>query len=176
MKSESSLICHPFLSLSLPLAGSPDIENVGSLNKPIDVPAGKTTTIDALEDSHPARPFPNRLKIEGVIRQARNGRCRVTSNGKELNYTPDGGYDGRDSCQIEVCDSRDECDKASVFLNVEDEMVPTFTPTVNPTLFPSRVPTELPVSLNLCVNGASVSGRNPLTNLRPCPSRHSRPR
>mmetsp|Transcript_36444 Transcript_36444/g.83120 ORF Transcript_36444/g.83120 Transcript_36444/m.83120 type:complete len:614 (-) Transcript_36444:106-1947(-) len=134
----------PTLAPTLAPAGSPDIENVGSLNNPIDVPAGETTTIDALEDDRPARPLPNRLKIEGVTRQARNGRCRVTSNGRELNYTPDDGYDGRDSCQIEVCDSRDVCDKASVFLNVEGEMEPTFSPSLSPTLSPSRFPTELP--------------------------------
>lgn len=177
-KLASSLTCHPSPTI-LPLAGSPDIENVGSLNNPIDVPAGETTTIDALEDDRPARPLPNRLKIEGVTRQARNGRCRVTSNGRELNYTPDDGYDGRDSCQIEVCDSRDVCDKASVFLNVEGEMEPTFSPSLSPTLSPSRFPTELPVSLNLCVfewcKCVWKKSSNESSSL-PLNSRHSRPR
>ena len=146
--SELTHLSSIVLSLFLPLVGSPEIENVGSLNNPIDVPAGETTTIDALADDRPARPFPNSLKIEGVTRQARYGRCRVTSNGNKLNYTPDDGYDGRDSCQIEVCDSRDVCDKASVFLNVEGTSEPTPNPTTSPT--------DLPVSLSLCVNGVDA--------------------
>ena len=151
----SSLVLSSFASSS---AGSPDIENIGSLKDPIDVPAGETTTIDALEDDRPARPFPNRLKIEGVTRQARNGKCRVTSSGRELNYTPDDGYDGRDGCQIEVCDSRDACDRASVFLNVEGVADPTFSPTINPTLSPSLIPTDSPTESEQRKGPLTVNG------------------
>lgn len=133
--------------------GAPEINDDGSPIRPIHVASpsyrplqAEPIVVDVLSNDVAAAPFPNRLTVTRIVGRARNGRCTVAPLGRRVEYLPDRGYGGRDRCEYEACDSRDECGTATVFFDVMggDEEEPTLGPTMSPTLNPSLGPTLSP--------------------------------
>ena len=90
-------------------------------------------TVNVLENDVARGPRPNRLSVERIANQARNGKCEVAYEKRRVVYTPDRYYTGRDRCAYRACDSRDMCGEAQVFFDV---IADTFVPTLGPTLLP----------------------------------------
>ena len=130
--------------------GAPEINDVGSPLRPVHVtsPSSKQqvrepTVVDVLSNDAAAKPFPNRLTVTRISDRARNGKCTVAPLGRRVEYLPDRGYSGRDRCDYEACDSRDECGTATIFFDVtaaDEPDEPTLNPTLNPTLSPTLNP------------------------------------
>ena len=112
---------------------APDINNDGSLKNPIEVDSGDSVTVNVLNNDVAKGPRPNRLSVERIANQARDGKCAVAFGKRRVVYTPDRGYTGRDRCVYRACDSRDMCGEANVFFDV---IADTSEPTLGPTLFP----------------------------------------
>ena len=145
--------------------GAPEINDDGSPLRPIPVPSptykklqsrdkptgqfqlrAEPIAVDVLSNDVPSKPYPNRLTVTRIVERAKNGRCTVAPLGRRVEYLPNRGYAGRDRCDYEACDQRDECGTATIFFDVMggDELEPTLSPTLSPTLNPSLSPTLSP--------------------------------
>lgn len=137
----------PSLEPTLSPALSPEVNDVGSIRDPVFVVSDEVARVNALENDEAAGPFPNRLIIDRITDQARDGKCVIVSNGRRVDYTPDAGFLGRDRCSYVACDRRDDCGEATIFFDVEaSSQMPTLFPTLEPTLFPTLSPTLSPVT------------------------------
>jgi len=82
------------------------------------------------------------LDVINILTQAVNGICLVVEN--EVQYTPNAGFVGSDSCVYTVCvtGSNTACDTATLTIDVS--AAPTSNPSQTPSLSPSKSPTQPP--------------------------------
>lgn len=95
---------------------TPSINDSGSVLRPVPVAAGGTTIVNVLENDEAATG--TRLSVTAITENATNGNCAVGGNGRRVEYTPDAGFSGRDSCEYEACDTRGACGTARVYVRV----------------------------------------------------------
>ena len=92
---------------------------MGSLTNRLNVPMDITEEFQVLDSATAAPPLPNPLRVESITNQANRGSCQVTSDEQRVEYAPkeaDGVGNAR--CGYQICDSRDVCTSATVYINV----------------------------------------------------------
>ena len=101
--------------------GTPVVNDVGSTTNRQQVRINEIVEFLVLNSATAATPLPNALRVESITQQAIRGRCRVTSNEQRVEYTPRTASGvGIDRCGYEVCDSREVCVGATVYITVID--------------------------------------------------------
>ena len=105
--------------------GTPDVRDVGSPLQREEVPVNEAAEFDVLAESSPAPPLPNVLRVVSITRQSDIGRCTITSNQRRVVYVPRrlGQGGGNERCSYTVCDIRDVCQDASVWIAVMETPV-----------------------------------------------------
>jgi len=104
--------------------GTPEVRDIGSPLNREEIPVNEAAEFDVLADSSPAPPLPNSLRVVSITRQSTVGRCAVTSNQRQVVYVPrrtEGA--GNQRCSYTICDRRDVCQDASVWIEVTETPV-----------------------------------------------------
>lgn len=101
--------------------GTPVANNIGSATNRQQVPINEVVEFLVLNSATAAPPLPNALRVESITNQANRGSCEVTADEQRVEFTPraqDGVGNAR--CGYQICDSRDVCAGATVYINVVD--------------------------------------------------------
>ena len=61
----------------------------------------------------------NSLTVQSITTQASNGQCDVSLDLKQVTYKPNVGFlGGIDTCVYEACDATDDCDIATIVIDI----------------------------------------------------------
>ena len=115
---------------SVPVAND---DEVGTL---VDTPV----TFDVLDNDTQEESLT--LDIRNILTQADNGNC--VKDGDGVQYTPNAGFVGSDSCEYTVCVTGSNTACATATLTIDVSAVPTSNPSRSPSLSPSKSPTQPP--------------------------------
>lgn len=113
-----SLIMAPLYSIQGPTtepARQPDINDFGTPRDREPVEFDTTTRLRVLDTSRPAEG-QGPLYIFNITDPARQGECRITARKLRIDYTPKDMLDDR--CSYLVCDQRNQCAEATMFIRV----------------------------------------------------------
>ena len=115
---------------SVPVANDDEVDTL------VDIPV----TVDVLGNDTQGESLT--LDVRNILTQAVNGICEVVEN--EVQYTPDAGFVGSNSCEYTVCvtGSNTACDTAT--LSIDVSAAPTSNPSQTPSLSPSKGPSQPP--------------------------------
>ena len=82
------------------------------------------------------------LNIRNILTQAIDGICSVVDN--KVQYTPDAGFVGSDSCVYTVCVTGSITACSTATLTIDVSAAPTSNPSLTPSLSPSKGPSQPP--------------------------------
>lgn len=128
----------------------------------VSTPKDEPIVVDVIGND--SSPEDEPLIVTSIPSQAGNGVCGVTSDNK-VEYSPEDGFVGEDSCKYEVCIDVDSCDTAKVIIEVEAP--PTFMPTDEEEMDNSRpyafddyatTPQDKSVAINILENDFDMNG------------------